>query len=196
MNHLRQQRLFVALVLTAVGCSSDNSEPARMAPQPPSAKERFESLVAELKRQYDLPVNNVVGAETLAAAVTSAKTEIQHELFTPDQEGAKLRGVVTIATKSTTTVVVPRDEEEDKETSGDSGDSDNTTASGAATDSLRQGANPMQGLTNSPIKKIETENKRELEFEFSEDKWVLLTEIDQDKEPFTASAVEYALKRQ
>ena len=193
---------FVTCLVLVLGCGGER--PAeRPAVAPPTPEERFENLVAALKRQYDVPlpaapfVPSVPVTEPGVPVISTRTKNIEHKLIEPTEEGSSYKGIVTIATQSTTTTLLPIEEKkEEKQENEASSEGVASVDSDGLGGLIRTGNDPVTRLGTSPLKTVETENIRTLEFEFREGAWILLTEIDEENEPFTATAVEYALKRQ
>ena len=190
--------MWAPLFFVAAACISACAEKPRQprpAPPPPTAEERFDNLVQALKRQFNnidpLPPSMSDYNSPAGVPVTSSKTTVEHELIPPSEEGQPYRAVVTLNTRSTVTVVLPFKEKEEDETPGDEDQETDGQAAGVSPSS-----DTIDRLGNSPIRTVPHEDVRRLELEFQEGKWVLLTEIDEENEPFTAAALDYALMRQ
>lgn len=184
------------VLATAVGCAKQN-EPAEVVEVPATPEGRFEDLVVAIKRQFSIAPNSTStssGAVDPGTPVVSSSTKIDHEFIAPEGEGASPKGVVTIHSQYSTTVVLPITEKEEEGT--------DAAAKEAATDPERLADlslakdDPLRRLGASPIQTIESETVTKIEFEFRDGEWVLVSEIDEQNEPFTASAVRYALRQQ
>lgn len=194
----------LALPIALAGCSTP-APPAPPTP-PPTAEERFETIVQTLKQKIeDEPI---VGGATLdsppGTPIADSRVRVSHELTPPASEGEPPRGVVCLTTRSTVTVVLPPPSEEDQKR-----DQAKTKSRVAELEGDIEGVGDLEALvvpttdglksrlSKSPIHEIKPdETKSCYEFEFRDGRWELLTELDEENEPFYALAIEFALKTQ
>ena len=200
--------LTVAVVMAVVGCESSGPAEAesRPAPAPPTPEEQFANIFSTLKQKVEDPAIRGGSAEPNFGSdpgmpVTDWTTTVSHEML-PVEEGKPRRAVITIATKSTITVVLAPHEADDQDQgrAGKLGDDlpaiKGPAIKGIPLESLRAPGVGTQRLGGSSIKTLPDEQKTRLGFEHRDGEWVLVTPIDAEEEPFTAAAVQYALRRQ
>ncbi len=197
--------LGVAVFISALGCESSAPVEAesRPVPTPPTPEEQFENIVKTLRLKVQDPAIRGGSAEAdfgsePGTPVTDWSTTISHKLLSVE-EGKPRRAVVTISTKSTITVILPQANTDDptNEKSGTLSGSNPPRVEGMPDiESLRVPISGTQLLGRSSIKTLPDEQQTRLGFEHRDGKWVLVTPIDAEEEPFNAAAVRYALRRQ
>ncbi len=194
--------LFAPIVL--LGCSSPTPPAPPMAP--PTAEERFDTIVQTLKRRIENePMVGGAGLDSPPGTpIADSTARVSHELTPPAGEGEPYRAVVHLTTTSKVTVVLPPPSEEDQKK-----DQAKTNAQVAELKSDLEGVGDLDALvvptteglnsrfSKSPIHEITPEESRSsYELEFRNGRWELLTELDEENEPFYALAIEFALKTQ
>ena len=126
--------------------------------------------------------------------VAQWKTSVTHQVLPPTADGAPRRAKLRITTTSTVTMVLPRKSKDDDEQEEE--DAESSERANESQNDQRTPNKPGLMVADSPIKKLPSEQVSDYEFEFRDGRWVLLTEIDREKEPFTAVTMDYALNRQ
>ncbi|MGL4511781.1 MAG: hypothetical protein ACRCT8_01710 [Lacipirellulaceae bacterium] len=195
-------RLGLVLVAAALGfgtgCEEQFDPPS--APAPVAAltpEERFDAFMEALKRQID---NREIrgGAAVIAQGgdpsgpVTEWSTRVAHRLLPPKEAGAPYRAKLRIETISKVTMTLRAERDDDADQKSDRKENGADKAKEPAT----PGTAPGALFDDSPIRELPLERLSEYDFEFRDGEWVVLTELDHVKEPFTAAAIEYALERQ
>lgn len=195
----------LVLVVLLAGCDQAETKRSATVDPPPTPEERFESIVKTLRRQLesdDLSVG-VAGGDYNAepgVPVTNATVRVTQELIPPAAEGQPYRGVICLRTKSKVTVVLPQPTEEEAEK-----DKAKRKAQRDELESELEGVADLDMLvapkadrfSSSPIHEIEPDETESCyDLEYREGRWVLLSELDEENEPFYAIAIEYAMKRQ
>ncbi|MEO0528966.1 MAG: hypothetical protein AAF266_00165 [Planctomycetota bacterium] len=191
------------------GCESSSTSDIADAPAPPTAEERFGRIVRILEDRIEggsLGVADVVSEyeAPVGTPVTDATIRVDHELIPPASDDEPYRGEVCLTSTSKVTVVLPTPTEEEREAA-----TKKRSAEVAQLESELEGVVDLDSLVvpdtdglagrlgSSPIHEISPgETQRCYEFEFRDGKWVLLTELDRENEPFYAIAIEYALRKQ
>lgn len=197
------------LLLVCSGCETSSSDGLAEAPAPPTAEERFDRIVTILEDRIE--GGSLGTAEAVAdynappgTPVTNATVRVDHELTPPSDDNDIHRGNVCLTTNSRVTIVLPTPTEEERDAT-----SAKRSSELAELESELDGVVDLDSLVtpstdglasrlgSSPIHEIEPgETQRCYEFEFRDGKWVLLTELDRENEPFYAIAIEYALRKQ
>lgn len=192
--------------LASLGCEPPVERDAAAQADPlPTPEERFESIVTTLKRQLENEKLSGLNAKTQynsppGSPITNAKVRVLHELIPPESEGEPYRGVVSLSTKSTVTVVLA---EPSGEEAADSAAKRKAKLAELETD--LEGVADLDTLMSpsasraaaSPIHEIKPdETASRFELEYRDGLWRLVSELDRENEPFYAVAIEYALKRQ
>lgn len=188
-----------AAALLSVGCQQEQP-PAVVAEAPePTPEERFNALVEAIKHQHDTQSNDAAfdeeGKIDPATPITSSRASIEHLYLATGGAEGRPKGVVTIHTQASATVLLPLSDPDEDEPEP-LGDSAAATSEAEGPDLALAKEDALKRLRISPIQTVETEHVREIVFEYVEGKWELITKLDKENEPFTAMAVEYALLRQ
>lgn len=199
-SRLRSAAGFVVTLAVIAGCDGVGSVDSPAPPPPPTPAERFERFLTTLKRKVQDPSLRASSAAADYGAepgtpVTDWATTIEHD-YQPSTGDQPPRAAVTLVTKSTVTMVLPkRESESDSDGKGRSRDSGKSDGAGELGAIVSPAPSPSR-LPASSIQTLPNEQKTRLELEYRGDAWVLLTELDRIDQPFTAAAVEYALRRQ
>ena len=198
------------LVGLLVGCDPAR-EPAAPPATPPTAEERFERIVGALEEKINDSSFGTADAmgdynAPLGTPITNAKVEIKHTLTPPDGEGGVHRAQLCLITKAKVTVTLPpktdgEDEGDDKPTSQRKQRADEEplgeglpSREALIVPSREEAANR---LGSSGVHEIDPGvAQRCFDLEFRDGRWVLVSEVDKENEPFNALAIEYALKKQ
>lgn len=203
---LRRYGILPLLAVVALGCKETSTPGTSAQAVPiPTPEERFESIVETLKLKVengDLNAMNAVADfnAPVGTPVTDAKVRVSHELTPPSAEGEPYRGVVSLTTKSTVTVVLPQPTDEESEAADAK-----RKARREELESNLEGVPDLDMLvapsanrvTTTPIHEISPdESTSSFELEYRDGLWHLISELDRENEPFYAVAIEYALKRQ
>lgn len=190
-------------LLALAGCT----EPAPPAPPkaPPTAEERFATIVQTLKRRIEnepLVTGGQIDAPP-GTPIADARARVSHELA-PEVEGEPRRATICLSTSSTVTVVLPPPKEGDKardqaKTQSEVSELQAELEGVADLDSLvvptTDGLNSRLG--KSPIHEIKPDETQSCyELEYRDGRWKLLTELDEENEPFFALVIEFAVKKQ
>lgn len=209
-DSIRYVALSLALPLLLLsGCELSSTSELAEVPEPPTAEERFGQMVRVLEDRIEggsLGTADVVAdyQAPVGTPVTDATIRVDHELTPPSGEADPYRGSICFTSNSKVTVVLPTPTEEERDAV-----SNKRNAEVAQLESELDGVVDLDSLVvpdtdglasrlgSSPIHEIEPgETRRCYEFEFRDGKWVLLTELDRENEPFYAVAIEYALRKQ
>lgn len=198
-----------ALVLLAfvvvTGCEPEAEERVAEPPRKRTPEERFESIVETLKyglENQSLSAQSVAvdGAPGLGDPVAAARIRVEHELIRPTNEGDPFRAKVTFVSESKVTVVIAPPSAQDK---ADAKKDDGSALADVEIDGLDIDAlkTPSQNtiaekLGSSPIKELESQDKRVFELEFKEGRWVLLDQPDPDVEPYYDLVLRRAIRDQ
>jgi hypothetical protein len=194
--------LLACVCIPGVGCDGP-PPPAPAAPAnepaPPTPEKRFAAFLEAFTRQLN---NDQIRGN--AAVMTRGddpngptaqwKTEVTHEVLPPSADGAPRRAKLRVTTTSKVTVVIKRKSVDDEE--GEEEDSERSDADRDGQTAPRSSTKTVPLVADSPMKTLPSEQVSDYDFEFRDGRWVLLTEIDREKEPFTAVTMDYALNRQ
>ncbi|QDV76351.1 hypothetical protein K2D_45840 [Planctomycetes bacterium K2D] len=199
-----------ALMFGLVAGCEPAPEPVEPPPPPPTPEERFERIVGALEdklndsafgtadavAEYDAPAGT---------PITAAKVKVKHTITPPDGEDDVPRAQLCLITKAKVTVTLPTKSE--KEESDE--ESSSRRQKRADDEPLGEGMPPMESLIvpsreeaasrlgSSGVHEIDPgETQRCFNLEYRDDRWVLVSEVDEENEPFNALAIEYALKKQ
>lgn len=199
---------FAFLVGSLIGCGPA-SEPVAPPPPPPSPEERFDRIVGALEEKLNDSAFGTADAVSdynapAGTPITAAKVEVKHTLTPPEGEGGVHHAQLCFITKAKVTVTLPtrsdEDDEDEKPTSRRKSPEKEPVVEGLPDmDSLivpsREEA--ASRLGSSGVHEIDPGVTQQcFEFEYRDGKWVLVSEVDEENEPFNALAIEYALKKQ
>ncbi|WP_146444194.1 hypothetical protein [Botrimarina colliarenosi] len=195
------------LAALTVGCD-DSQEDKTPPPPPPTPEERFAMIVGALEEQ--LEDSSFGTAEAIAdynsppgTPITDATVKVEHELTPPEGDDGVYRAQLCIITDATVTITLPTPSQEEKDAAkdqrADANHSNPDIAGMPSIDALKvpsiEGLNGRVG--SSSVHEIDPGvTQRCFDLEFRDNRWVLLTELDRENEPFNALAIEYALKKQ
>lgn len=192
--------VLAAFVACVVGCDAQRSDRSTTPPEPPTAEERFESFLSTLKRKVDDPaIRDATAVSSYGSApgtpLTEWTTTVTHEYADGDGQNPP-RAVVTLTTRSTVTVVLPTADPDDEPKKPGRDSDPGKPELVAELEALVAPPAGVSDLGKSSIQTLPAEEVTRLELEYRGDEWVLLTELDEANQPFTSSAIRYALKRQ
>ncbi|TWT46648.1 hypothetical protein [Botrimarina hoheduenensis] len=201
--------LMSLLLLLAPGC--DRGSGSAVAPPPPAeptAEDRYANFLESLKRWVESDdIRSAVALTDLevdpGTPVTSWRSSVEHRLIKPKNPGDEYRAEVAIRTKSSVTMVIPPSEEVESDPDQRNAERDNAENE-LALDlpkelralQQRPSASDLDRLRSSPIVEREKERVSRYELAYRDNRWVLITELDPDSQPFNAGAIEYALNQQ
>lgn len=201
--------VLLLMAVALVGCEEKTAAPAP-PPPPPTPEERFERIVSTLEDR--LENTSLSGASVVAdynaplgTPIAQAKVRVDHELKKPASPDEPYRGVICLSTPdSKVTVVLPEPSEEEKAEAAAKKASkraqlqDEIEGSPELEALVVPTTDDLAGRMNtSPIHEIKaTDTKSCFELEYHDGRWVLVTELDEENEPFYAFAIEYAMGKQ
>ena len=190
-----------------IGCTPAPKPTA--PPPPPTPEERFDRIVGALEEKLNDSAFGTADAVTdynapAGTPITDAKVEIKHTLTPPTGEGGVHHAQLCLITKAKVTVTLPTksDEDDEKEESSPRRNPADEKRLGEGLPSMDSLIVPSREeaanrLGSSGVHEIDPGvTQRCFELEFRDGKWVLVSEVDQENEPFNALAIEYALKKQ
>lgn len=198
--------LLAGFVCLAVGCESE-PEPVKAPPAPPTPEESFEQIVGALEEKLSDTSFGTADAITDYNAppgtpITDATVRVKHQLTPPDGEGGVYRAQLCIITEATVTVTLPPPTEGDDEPGRKKSEDKTPDSDLDGMPSMDSLIVPRPGevagrLGGSGVHEIDPGViQRCFDLEHRDGKWVLLSKLDRENEPFNALAIEYALKKQ
>jgi hypothetical protein len=188
-----------------VGCAP-SAEP-EAPPPPPTAEERFERIVGALEEKLNDSAFGAAGAATeydapLGTPITDAKVKVKHTLTPPSGDAGVPRAQLCLITDAKVTVTLPPKSVDDAEETSRRKRKSNDEELGEGLPSIESLVVPSREeaasrLGGSGIHEIDPGVTQScFDLEYRDGQWVLLSELDQENEPFNALAIEYALKKQ
>lgn len=210
LYHRGRGAILVAVVVGQAfltGCDNAAPPPPPAVVKPPTPTERFDRFIAALKRWVESDDTRVAVAQgdlnvDPGTPVTSWQSRVEHRILKPEEEGGELRAEVAIRTRSTVSMVMtPSDEEEDEKQKAADREEERSEDAIDLPPELRNlkqapATGSLDRLRSSPIVERKDEHVSRYELAYRDDKWVLLTELDTENEPFNSGAVEHALRQQ
>ncbi|MEM1305336.1 MAG: hypothetical protein AAGG46_10595 [Planctomycetota bacterium] len=179
--------------MAPLGCGSGSTPDPKPAPPRPEAEvapERFAKVVDEIRRRLkpssqSPPVN--VGGPLIAW-----KTTVSEELIPPPSEGLAWRGEITVATKSSVTVISAPQADDEDEVANDSRstsdalfDSIETRSESeieAALDELSASAGAASQSRTPVMQVIDDDEINVYKLIFEDRRWRLTTPLDEETE--------------
>jgi hypothetical protein len=218
MRFICRSKLNISLgvLLSALALSGCQQQPSAGAAGDALAKtapeERFDHIIEIFRRGMEtgpagLPAGGVSRQEGSYTSV-AINNEVSHKLFPPAKEGDSYRATVTILSRTRYSMQrLPADAEKDAKrddanTKDDASGGNATDAGVEILDSDLISAPGGAGRRSTPAPgeagflRRTDEETRKYELVYKDDRWTLITEIDETKEPAVAGAFKRALSSQ
>ncbi len=195
----------VILAGSFAGCSPPPEPEA--PPPPPTPEERFEQIVNALEEKLNDSAFGSAGAAAeygapLGTPITDAKIKVKHTLTPLTAADDVPHAQLCLITEAKVTVTLPPSSKDGDEESGGRKKKADDKDLGDGLPSMESLVVPSRDaaasrLGGSGIHEIDPGvSQRCFDLEYRDGKWVLVSEVDEDDEPFNALAIEYALKKQ
>lgn len=197
-----------------VGCETDHgpvlagNQGGQEQSSQRTPEESFQNIVSTLKRAISDQPQALVSSTDSGYSRLQYHRELEHKLTPPSEEGDRYKGTITMITdfsyRFRPADESDPDDDEAEEKSGskesegdfDIGDPGGDPLGGLGSDINIPSDSEDEFVPRSAGAETEDTETKTYEFEYRDDRWVLVTRIDPAEEQFASNAFEYALKHQ